>query len=123
MAVIYPTVSSERLADGHKVYTWSNLTENDTEFPVNETQFGDRSWEIATSSSFGVGGQVRVEGTNLATGAVTADYIALTDSNSLSLAALVASTIRMVNEMSAAQRPRVVAGTGVNITVRCLLRK
>lgn len=123
MAIIYPTVSSERLADGHKVYTWTGLTENDTAFAVNETQLGDRSWEIATSSNFGVGGQVRIEGANLAVGAVTADYQALTDSNALSLAALTAATVRMVNEMTAAQRPRVVAGTGVSVTVRCMLRR
>lgn len=95
--------------------TWSGLLNGDDGAPFENADFVDRTAEVF--GTFGVGGSVTLEGTNVAS------YVALTDpqGNAITKTAV---GIEIVEEAPRFTRPRVTAGDGTtNLTVTLWCRR
>lgn len=116
MAVITPSVEHVVRNDVLLV-TWAGVTEDDTCDPFEGSQLADRSVQV--EGDFGSGGSIRIEGT------LTPNftYRVLTDPQANPLDFTDATRIEAITELVALIRPRVTAGTGVDVTICMLVRK
>lgn len=106
MAIVNPTVTNQ----GELVIVqWVGLANLDSGAPYAFPQWADRSVQV--SGTFGVGGSVRWEGSNLAAPSGDADYAVLTDPQGNDLN-IVAAKIEAITEIVRFARPRVTAGDG-----------
>ena len=102
-------------------YSYTAMANGDDGAPisaVNVTDFNDRSVQV--SGTFGVGGNLKIEGTN-ETGA--SNYATLNNAQSGALD-ITAAGVKQVIENTLLLRPRVSAGDGTtNLNVTILLRR
>lgn len=121
--VSIPVYANGSSAPGSFIVAWGPLANGDDGQPFVAPNRADKSVQIL--GTFGVGGNVRVEGTNkqaytpngVSTGLVVSDYATLTDPQANALD-LTTAKIEQVLENPAAIRPRVTAGDGTTaITV------
>lgn len=115
MATRIPTIATPEL--GVNVITWTGLLNGDDGTPVEMVAAADRSVQI--SGTFGTGGTVLVEGTNLSD---ASGMINLTDPQGNPISKT-AAAIEQVQELTRFIRPRVSAGDGTtSITVTMLVK-
>jgi hypothetical protein len=124
MAVIAPTFTRvEDFKDDAHVITWTPLTQSglDSGTPIKMPGSADRCVQVL--GTFGAGGSVRIEGSNVPNPTVDADYTVLTDPQGNALD-LTAARIEQITEIPLWIRPRVTAGDGTtSLTVRLLVRR
>lgn len=107
------------LYDGAKLITWTGLLNGDTGEAVSYPGHSDRSVQI--SGTFGVGGSVTIQGSNIAGGAGA--YVALTDPQGNAITKT-AAAIEMVTELTHYIQPSVTAGDGsTSLIVNLLIRR
>lgn len=108
--------------DAH-IFTWTGLTQTslDSGDPVQMPGSADRSVQVL--GTLGVGGSVRIEGSNAANPTVDADWAVLTDPQG---GALDVTTLKIeqIEEIPLWIRPRITAGDGTtSLTVHLLVRR
>lgn len=112
------TISVDTLPSGNDrctVATWANMAQNDVGMPMGNSQYTDRSFQVA--GTFG-GATVAVEGTNDDT-----NWSTLTDLQGNPLLFTTAK-IELVTEATLRIRPKVTGGDGTtNLTVSALLKE
>jgi len=116
MATITPTV--ERSNDGNLVkFTYTNMANGDVGVPIKWPDYADRSVQV--KGTFGVGGNLRFEGSN--DGGTTYDAATDPQGNDINLTA---ANIEAVSEVHELQRPQVTAGDGTtSLTVVVVARR
>jgi hypothetical protein len=113
------TINHSKLPSGNTrtlLIQWEALANGDDGTPVPFSQYTDKSVQVV--GTFGVGGSVRLEGSNNGT-----DWATLTDAqgNDLNISA---PKIEMVLEATQYIRPRVTAGDGsTSLTVVLLMKE
>ena len=116
MAIISYTI--QNILPGVRIATWSSVTQADTCRPVVCPQYSDKSFQVY--GSFGSGGEVVLEGTNEVTS--PSNYATLRDprggANTIDS---FSAGMSQVLENCYQVRPRVSAGTGVNLTIVLLM--
>jgi hypothetical protein len=114
-----PTISNTNAATGSSsafIATWSPLANGDDGTPVRFSQYADKSVQV--SGIFGVGGSLRLEGSNNGT-----DYAVLTDPQGNPLD-FTSAKVKAVTEATLWVRPRVTGGDGTtNLTVSVLMKE
>lgn len=99
--------------DGVQIVQWTGLLNGDDGAPVELATHADRSMQI--TGTFGVGGNVIVEGSNDGT-----NYAQLSTPASVAIA-FTAAGIKGILELPRYIRPRVTAGDGTTTLVATLL--
>ncbi|HXH24040.1 MAG TPA: hypothetical protein VNI78_02250 [Vicinamibacterales bacterium] len=112
----------ETFGDDVRVVSWTGLTQASTDDgePLEMPGWADRSVQVL--GTLGVGGSVRIEGSNVASPGVN-DWAPLTDpqGNALDINSL---KIEAVTELTRWIRPRITAGDGTtNLAVHLLIRR
>lgn len=117
MADISPILHATSYDVSVSVWTWENVTENDTCLPVAVPHKADKTIMVDESGdlTYGTSGAVTIEGSLDPEGGI---FLTLTDPNNSTLV-LTASTrnLRTVLENVYLLRPRVTAGTGVELDI------
>lgn len=110
--------TTERVGSGFEgvLVTWTGLLNTDDGAPFELSSAGDRS--VQFGGVFGVGGSIRLEGSNDGV-----NYIVLADPSSTDIIKT-AAAIEQVLELTRFIRPRVTAGDGTtNLTCHALLKR
>lgn len=119
MANITPTIEAVKtFGDRAHVVTWGPMTfsGSDVGLPIEMPGSSDRSVQVI--GTLGVGGSVRLEGSNDGT-----NYVALNDPSSAALD-IASLKIEAVLELTRFVRPRVTAGDGsTSLTVILLVKR
>jgi hypothetical protein len=102
-----------------QLFKWANMADGDVGQAVAAAGFNDKTVRVA--GDFGAGGQVVAEGSLIPETVLAADYDPLVDPQGNPIAFSVAG-IETVLENVYLFRPRVAAGTGVDVTVYLLTR-
>ena len=122
MATINPIEEAppagQQFPAGVRVYKWTSLSESDTATPVKAAHYADKTVQV--NGNFGAGGTVVLEG-SLEPAEAPAAYQQLHDPSQNNISFTVAG-VDAVLENVWAIRPRVSAGTGVEVDVRLLVR-
>jgi hypothetical protein len=101
-----------------KTASWTGLTDGDDGDPLPTdtiVQYMDRTFQI--NGTFGSGGTLVIEGTNDGT-----NWYTLDDPQGIPLSITTAGIYQVI-QVTLKMRPRVSAGTGVNLIVTGLLRR
>jgi hypothetical protein len=113
------TIQETRIATGNTksiVVAWNSLANGDSGSPIPFSQYTDKSVQV--TGAFGVGGSVRIEGSNDGT-----NWAVLTDPQGNDLN-ITAPKIEMVTEATRLVRPFVTAGDGsTNLNVHLLIKE
>lgn len=111
-------ISKEQVgvADGTSIlFTYDNLDENDSApAAIDMSEYADRSIQVVGSFNSGT---VVLEGSNDGT-----NYVTLTDPQGNALS-FTSAGIEQIQELTRYIRPRVSAGTGVDVDVFIMLRR
>lgn len=119
MATIPYTVSipkdkNEGSQYGSLLISWVGITEADVGEPFDLTKYNEKTVHLGGDD--GTGGTISLEGTNVADSVDAADYVVLKDkSDGSDLTATTAGVIGAVSENPLRVRPRVTAGTTVDM--------
>ena len=120
MATIEPTIKDvpSKVNGAAWLVTWGPMANGDVGDPVQMPEFADKS--IHVTGTFGTGGSVAVEGDNEIYPGTSANFVALRDPSSTTIA-ITAAKAQAVLENTVLVRPHVTAGDGTTaLTVRML---
>lgn len=122
MAIIAPTITT--IANDGSVISvsWASLTTTNNEgTPISAVEFADRS--VTFHGIFGVGGTIKLQGSNLADNTVSAGYFDLTDPQGNAISKT-SGALEALTEIVRWVKPVVTAGDGTtSLTATLILRR
>ena len=117
MATRDPLITRPGPSFSLQVATWSGLLNGDTGNAFEFTDWADRCFQV--SGTFGVGGNLLIEGSNDGT-----NWNTLSDGTGAALGTVTAAALKQITEAPRFARPRVSAGDGTtNLTVVLMARR
>lgn len=122
MATVQPTITQLESLYGHThQVVWTPMLNGDVGAPYLGSGSADRSVQV--SGTFGAGGSVTMEGTNVGTAATPTNFTTLHDPQGLALT-VTSAKLELVAELTMAIRPNCTAGDGTtSLTVAMVVRR